>query len=382
MFRKIEEVQIGGEAPGEAFGGFIYGLDVQIGFNGQPTSVSVNVVSENGIYKISKRDLSTIKSSSITIGNEINFGRMYLKDYTISSSPDAKLLHLNYIDRTVWLKKIYLGLINTHGNPTTLENLKRSKWDRGTFKTDVPIQCYPCSYADVDKPLINFPISFRANYGYIHNVDEEEGGAILLGTEEFGKNHCELKQVTYNWNELVHVLKDVNIEIAENPDTGEPSISDRGRSENRERFSGSLDEVISQWCDKMGYSWGFDPETEKIYGIDLTNPIESLQDVKNKINSLNDSSKIIVTQSEESNSLDGTKVHNHISSIRRPFHKQSSSETSFARAIFKNIKLEDILAPGHLMRVATTPSGPPSRSWQTCQVQGSIEIHLPQSSLL
>ena len=103
MFRKIEAIQIGGEAPGEAFGGFIYNLGCQMGYNGAPTTISINAVSENGIYKISKGDLSTVKSTSLTIGfhpagqHPLHFDRLYLKDYTISSSPDAKLLSLNYI---------------------------------------------------------------------------------------------------------------------------------------------------------------------------------------------------------------------------------------------------------------------------------------------
>ena len=84
------------------------------------------------------------------------------------------------------------------------------------------------------------------------------------------------EQIQNNWNELVHVLKTLGIKILENPDSGEPSITDRGRPENRERFSGALDEVLSQWCDKMGYSWGFDPETEKIYGVDLIDQIQFL----------------------------------------------------------------------------------------------------------
>ena len=68
MFRTIEEVQIGGEKAGEAFGGFIYNLGVEIGYNGNPTMVSVNVVSSDGKYNISKKDLSTIRPVKISVG--------------------------------------------------------------------------------------------------------------------------------------------------------------------------------------------------------------------------------------------------------------------------------------------------------------------------
>ena len=290
MFRTIEEVQIGGEKAGEAFGGFIYNLGVEIGYNGNPTMVSVNVVSSDGKYNISKKDLSTIRPVKISVGGSegVIFKKMYLKDYQVTSSPEAKLLNLNYIDRTVWLKKINVGLVGTHGNPHTLRGVKANQIKKGEFKTKIPIQCFPCSYADsADKngrPLTMHSIKFKSNHGFAHNVDKEMGGMILIGTEEFGKNNCDLKQTTYNWAEFAYVLKKIGVEILKNPDTGEPSITDRGKVINRERFTGPLDEVLSQWCDKMGYSWGFDPETNKIYGVDLLHPIDTLQEVKNKIN--------------------------------------------------------------------------------------------------
>tara|TARA_R100000808_G_scaffold6858_1_gene20204 strand:+ start:7035 stop:10133 length:3099 start_codon:yes stop_codon:yes gene_type:complete len=346
MFRKIEEVQIGGEAPGEAFGGFIYNLGCQIGYNGNPTTVSVNVVSENGAYNISKQDLSTIEGTSINVGSEIKFQNMYLKDYQMTSDANAKLLSLNYIDRTILFKKIFIGLIGVHGNPLSLMNTKTSRVSKDFKHVRFPVQCMPCSYADDVPPLKPVDVKFRASSGFVHNVDLKKGGAVLLGTEEFSKNLCEQRQVSYSWRELVFVLNTIGIQIQANPDTGEPSITDRGKIHERERFTGTLDEVISQWCAKFGYSWGFDPQLEKIYGIDKIYPIETLQEVKDKINNLSGSSKIVVTSTSESASLDGTMVHDHVSAVKKPFHRQTTSETDFMRTSFENIKLEDLFGTG------------------------------------
>ena len=62
----------------------------------------------------------------------------------------------------------------------------------------MPVQCYQCSHADEAKPLEVFDVKFRSKHGFMHNVDQQKGGVILLGAEEFGNNQCDLKQVKYS----------------------------------------------------------------------------------------------------------------------------------------------------------------------------------------
>ena len=49
-FRRIEEIHVGSNPPGMAYGGYIYDIKINFGFNGSPTTCTMNIVNENGIY--------------------------------------------------------------------------------------------------------------------------------------------------------------------------------------------------------------------------------------------------------------------------------------------------------------------------------------------
>ena len=199
MFRRIEQIKIGGEKPGEAFGGQIFTVGANIGGNGQPTSIDVNVISKDGIYDISQSDLSAIKSVKIAIGEEgkgLVFKKMYLISYNISNSSNAKVLHLNYKDHTIFFDKIFVGCINEHGNPDSLlpdgeeGKIIKDFTPRKELSVKIPIQCMPCSKTDLDpntglKAIKVIDHKFLADTGYITNVHPTKGGVILLGTEEY-----------------------------------------------------------------------------------------------------------------------------------------------------------------------------------------------------
>ena len=100
-FRKIEQIKIGNNPNGEAFGGLIYELNVTIGFAGAPTSVTVNIVNENGLYNINQRDLSAIDPVAISIMNpcdsadpQVTLPSMYLVEYNYRQTTGARTLSL------------------------------------------------------------------------------------------------------------------------------------------------------------------------------------------------------------------------------------------------------------------------------------------------
>ena len=55
-FRQQETIRIGRFAPGHAYGGAIYNFSCQMGFDSNSTQLSINVVSNNGLYNITKND--------------------------------------------------------------------------------------------------------------------------------------------------------------------------------------------------------------------------------------------------------------------------------------------------------------------------------------
>ena len=57
--KKIPQVQVGSFPPGVCLNAYIYNVDVNVGVNGEPTTVTLNLVNEDGNYDISpERDLS------------------------------------------------------------------------------------------------------------------------------------------------------------------------------------------------------------------------------------------------------------------------------------------------------------------------------------
>ena len=88
-FRKLEQIRIGNNPPGQIFNGYIFSLTCNLGNNGTPTTVSCQVINEKGNYSInSERDLSATKSLPIYIGegtktNPAVLPTMYLISYQI-----------------------------------------------------------------------------------------------------------------------------------------------------------------------------------------------------------------------------------------------------------------------------------------------------------
>ncbi len=357
MFRRIEQIKIGGEKPGEAFGGQIFTVGANIGGNGQPTSIDVNVISKDGIYDISQSDLSAIKSVKIAIGEEgkgLVFKKMYLISYNISNSSNAKVLHLNYKDHTIFFDKIFVGCINEHGNPDSLlpdgeeGKIIKDFTPRKELSVKIPIQCMPCSKTDLDpntglKAIKVIDHKFLADTGYITNVHPTKGGVILLGTEEYKQSECELADVKYSFDELIHVLEKVGIEIKEDKTTKIKTLHNRGKSHKREKYSGTLKEVLNKWCGDLGFSWYWDWDEEKIVGVDNLNPNIDISNIKNKINNLNEDSNIIVTSSDQSFSLEGTYVQESHSYIRKDARIEDGSQTSYKGTTFVNIQINDLL---------------------------------------
>lgn len=357
MFRKIEQIKIGSQKAGEAYGGQIFSVSATIGGNGQPTSLDVNVISKDGKYEIDKGNLSATKPISISIGEDetgLIFKKMYLISYNISKSSNAKVLHLQYKDHTIFFNKIFVGQINAHGNPDSLledgedgKIIKNFESDK-EFKIKLPIQCAPCSKTDVDpetglKPIQVIDKSFHCDAGFVTNVHPTKGGVILLGTEEYTTNDCQLSDVKYSFNELLHVLSEIGIEVKVDPDSKQPTLNDRGKPHKREKHSGTLTEVLNSWCSELGFSWYWDWEEEKLAGVDNLSPQADLDSIKNKINNLGVDSNIIVTDSDESFSLEGTYTQEGHSFVRKDARTADQSRTTYAGCHFINILINEIL---------------------------------------
>ena len=73
-FNKIPQIKIGDNGvPGRAFGGLIYSSNLDVGVNGDPTKLSLNIVPDDAFktdeFAIKSKNLSDQNRQAISIGN-------------------------------------------------------------------------------------------------------------------------------------------------------------------------------------------------------------------------------------------------------------------------------------------------------------------------
>jgi len=311
---------------GEAFGGFIYGASCNIGFANTPTKITLNIVSENSEYELPKLDVSSGGAVSIQIGGvtsgtpptttgEVIFKRMYVYSYTKNDTPGSKTLTVNFVDHSIMLDKIFVGLIGRHGTRTVLNGSTP-----GNPQNDVQLSvrkltygfrlvCAECNEMEprqLTRPPTWEPphhvqrLSYMAGNGancpqpiktYI-NVGQDalsiNGGYILLGQEGFKETECEISKITYTFADLCNALDWI---LGADPMgcggtvTNRHNLREFDRSATYEaNYTGTLREVLSAWAADFSFDFTFDYESDdpRIIGIDLKESID-LADIKNAI---------------------------------------------------------------------------------------------------
>lgn len=111
---RIEDVKINGK--NQAFGGFIYAVDYDVGLLDKPTTVTVTFISESGTYL--EPELSVTKPYRIQIGNIIN-ENFYAITRTIKKSSSGRTLEVTFKDGSIILDRIWVGLYKRMGDATT-----------------------------------------------------------------------------------------------------------------------------------------------------------------------------------------------------------------------------------------------------------------------
>jgi hypothetical protein len=125
---------------GRAFGGWIYGANLNMGFADQPTTIDLDVALDvqtdgaalqsvganaganagisfditSGDLKINHAPGNPEQYYKITIGST-EFGPMYLVSYEINGAADSKTLKCNFSDYSAILDKVYVGLFKREG---------------------------------------------------------------------------------------------------------------------------------------------------------------------------------------------------------------------------------------------------------------------------
>lgn len=384
-FHRIHQIVVGENPPGTIFGGFIYSFSVKMGNSTTPSSIEVSVINESGIYSITPPrgnsnfgSLSSTKPIDIKIINSMgkiihSINDCFLVNYNTSTSVGQKTLQLSFVDRSILLDKIQVCLLG--------ENLSKYSFVNGNYVADIvtaeeqgvdiarmgfrmptPEQAdkkklsasifYKCPACDPRRSNEAWVDEVSRNYvserGFISNIDPVKGGFLAIGTEEYASTDCQLKNVTYNFNELKYALSQSGIiidGIIDRSISNQSISSAKGKAvPYRAKHTGSLRDVLNSWCADFGYTWVIDPVISNRYvGIDLGTPMSSLAEIESIANNLREGSGLALESINHSFSIEETSKQYHTSTFRRPAKVKTTTSNIYERQAFSNIRISEIM---------------------------------------
>ena len=327
-FLKIEEIRWEGNEGGEAFGGYIYSMSVQMGYSEGPTRVTLNIVNETGNYEATDKDgnkstwvgaLSTSETRELRLGN-LDPMHLHLVSYEIRTTVGQRILTLQLVDTSVLLDKVFVGLINRHVQANE-ESPYIARYGKTLedVEVDLKVRCLKCDGTsetelvspgddiagakDSDGKQLEYSKVLRKidvvqsgqagdiGVGYVEPNDvsdfRENGGMVILGKEGFVEQVCDIPEVDYNFSELLEAMdatfnqgagsslsRGTYIKIKEADVTSDPptrTLFDRN-TEYRQQYTGTLREVLNAWCADFGFSftWDLYKAEPTIVGLDLS----------------------------------------------------------------------------------------------------------------
>tara|TARA_R100000808_G_C2153489_1_gene163727 strand:- start:3355 stop:6780 length:3426 start_codon:yes stop_codon:yes gene_type:complete len=398
MFKDIEGIKYDGGPAGRAFGGGIYGANCQVGFSNTSTKISLNIVAESSDdYTISEDDLNVTDSGAHTIQvGDVKFHRMYLYSYNFNNTPNSKTLTVHFVDQSICLDKIFVGLTARHGTMTN-QIINEGQWYNPSNTVQVTaisetfvfrIMCLECNSLRPSKmmhpPSTDPPHSVTrlvyvagdgnpgpVPYGCYVNVERGaacvNGGYILLGKEGFTETNCEIPKVEYTFEDLCNVLDYI---LGGDPlgFSGAPSYKHNLRDFKRSStyaasYTGSLREVLSAWAADFSFDFTFDYSQEDLFiqAIDLEKAVD-LTDIKNAISSgFGPDSKdlnanpvkkgALIRNHTESHSLENTYKQSPLVKFIKPPRPFQRTQKNYQEAVGKIISVADAIGTSaHLGR--------------------------------
>ena len=349
-----DQVTINGS--NQIYGGYIFNGSVSFGFSNTKTTISISVVSENGNYLVPTQDLDTSDPQVIQFGENIVIDPAFLYEYSIEKRGDSRILQLTYVDGSILLDKIFVGLNYQHGFEQEDE---QEKYLEAEFK------CHPCPGPSTERRTVtadeNGLLKDGVRYSAIISKSREaksdqktinkwKGGYLILGDENYEPNTCKIPNVSYNFTQLKNLLEVNDIKL-ENLTDVNPDYS--------QTYVGTLREVLNNWCSDFGYSFYWNSlknlntatsTDADIIGLDLSFPI-SLTNTKNSLEAIdaNSNNETVITSLSEKYSLENTKKVYHLSSFKRESSLETRPWTLYKAYTATAVTLQDLAPNGDIL---------------------------------
>jgi len=254
-FQLLSGVSLNNGPWGSAFGGGIYAANCEIGFSRGPTKISINIVNEGGNFK---QIAPNVVSSPYDINfNGHIFSGMHLYSYEKQKSAGQSTMTANFIDSSLVLDKIYVGLLNRQGRQFTDVHLINGSF---TVRCPQESQGGATGISGIAYRAVDY---ITTNDGCYFKKGADGGGYIILGSEYFPLSQCEVPKVDYNFSELCSAMSYFGINHELNGFDLNPLY--------RQEYVGTLREVLNNWAADFAFEFFYENNTLK--GINLQEPI-------------------------------------------------------------------------------------------------------------
>lgn len=219
-----------------AFGGKIYNVDYQIGFNENVSTVRLSIFNESGSYNINEGDLRAIGNpDEIQVGDR-NL-KMYPVEWSYDRSESGKILVVEYQDPSIiFLDKKFVALRGTHTNQIT------------------------------NSPL-NAVIAVGQKY---YSETFEQGGVVFTNLTTTPPNIIDLGQSLYTLSELYSAMVAHGIPMS--PSVENVLLNKKGATTFLNNVVGTLRSSLLAWANIMAFAFYWSENNELVV-LDLESSI-------------------------------------------------------------------------------------------------------------
>jgi hypothetical protein len=224
------------QVDGDFYGGYPYRVSWSFNGESQPSTLTVDVVNENGTYSTPSLSLNSIKT--VGLGGFTFNG--FLVGYSLNTSAEQKTLSLEYVDQSILLDKYWVGLKDIHPEATNVILVGKqyhpcdvnmdSSIDYEEEESRLIDPCDPCPFSPVDK--------------YKEACDPR-----LKDIETF--------ETYYTFSDLINRVRSTLSNITLNYDASNLYMY-------KAQHVGNLRSVLSSWCSDLGLSFFWDPTADEL----------------------------------------------------------------------------------------------------------------------
>lgn len=289
--KSIEKIKIGNYPYGQFAGGYIYSAQFSQGYSENANKLTIDIVYDKD-SDIILPEKNLITSYRIEFGDLI-FPQTYFISHAKNISVNEKTVSCTFTDNSILLDRYYVGLTNRH---------YRVIEENQSFSITVN-----CSTCDGSIQPQNGTIS-RA---VADSPDSLINNLLLVGSEEYTDQACDVPDVKYNFSNLLKAMSKIpNFSFEKFIDINPLYTT---------AYTGTLREVISNWCSDFGFNFYWDFLKNSLVAIDLRSPID-LTGVSEFITANFDQNNknLPISSFSEEESMEGTYQQDNIDYVLKP----------------------------------------------------------------